>query len=343
MTIAQSEETRGRSPAGIHRVLVTGGAGYIGSHFVKALGEAWDAEITVLDNLSTGRREAVWLGRLVEMDLADRAGVERLLHQGKFDAIVHFAASIVVPESVADPLKYYDNNTAGTIGLVRAALREGVRHFVFSSTAAVYGTPRRLPVGETAPLLPINPYGWSKRMNEQVLRDAAAADPRFTCAVLRYFNVAGANSGGRLGQSGPQSTHLIKVAAEAACGKRKRVDIFGTDYPTPDGTCVRDYIHVDDLADAHLLALDRLAGGTPFLTLNCGYGRGHSVREVIAAMKEVSGVDFPVNESARRPGDPAVLVAGNRQIRRALGWRPRYDDLRFICRTAYEWERRLPR
>ncbi len=340
MTIANTEAGR---PDGIRRVLVTGGAGYIGSHFVKALGEAWDVDITVLDNLSTGRREAVWLGRLVELDLADRPAVTALLARERFDAVVHFAASIVVPESVVDPLKYYDNNTGNTIGLVRAARQAGVRHFVFSSTAAVYGTPRRQPVSESAPLLPINPYGWSKRMNEQVLRDTVAANADFSCAILRYFNVAGANPEGRLGQSGPQSTHLVKIAAEAACGKRSRVEVFGTDYPTPDGTCVRDYIHVDDLASAHLLALRHLAQGAPLLTLNCGYGRGHSVREVIAAMKQASGVDFEVRESPRRAGDPAMLVAGNRLIRKTLGWRPRHDDLAFICRTAYEWERKLSR
>ncbi len=323
------------------RILVTGGAGYIGSHFVKILGESGAHEITVLDNLSTGHRAAVLYGNFVQIDLGDTASLRDLLSRIAFDAVVHFAAHIVVPESVSEPLKYYRNNTLNTTTLVDLCLEHGIRSFVFSSTAAVYGEPAEGVVSESSLLVPINPYGWSKLMSERVLLDTAHAAPdRFQTVILRYFNVAGADPDGRIGQSFPAATHLIKVAAEAALGKRDKVTIFGADFPTPDGTGIRDYIHVSDLAALHLRALEHLASGGSTAIFNCGYGHGYSVREVLDTMKKVSGVDFPVTEGARRPGDPARLIAENRKIKAAWGWKPCYDSLEFICRTALEWERR---
>ena len=323
------------------RLLVTGGAGYIGSHVTRQLVEAGH-QVTVYDNLCSGFRWATLGAPLVEADLADTARLDATLAAGRFEAVLHFAAHIVVPESVADPLKYYANNTRNTLGLLQALVRHGVRRLVFSSTAAVYGTPERIPVSETAPLLPINPYGASKLMSERMIADLAATGA-LEHVTLRYFNVAGADPGGRLGQATPAATHLIKVACELACGKRERIDVFGTDYPTPDGTCVRDYIHVEDLARAHVLALDHLAGGGESLTLNCGYGHGYSVREVLAAVERQHGQALAVRDTDRRPGDPAALVADSTRIRSALGWRPQYDDLDFIVRTALDWERSLPR
>lgn len=321
-------------------VLVTGGAGYIGGHMVLALLDSGE-KVVVLDDLSTGFRWAVpEAAELVVGDFGDVRLLDSLLGRGDIDAVAHFAAKIVVPESVSDPLGYYHNNTAKARGLVEAAIRHKIKHFIFSSTAAVYGEPASNPVFESASPAPINPYGRSKLMVEWMLEDAAKAhDLAYVC--LRYFNVAGADPKGRLGQSSPKATHLIKVAAQAALGRRRGLDVFGVDYPTEDGTCIRDYVQVTDLVEAHILALRRLREGGESLTCNCGYGRGFSVREVIDVVKEVSGVDFEVRISERRPGDPASLVAGAKLVGAALGWKPRHDDLREIVGQALEWERRL--
>lgn len=320
-------------------ILVTGGAGYIGSHVVRQLGERGE-RIVVLDNLSTGFRSAVLHGELVVGDTGDEALVTRLLEQHGIDAVLHFAAHIVVPESVANPLKYYRNNTANTRTLLECAVRAGVRHFIFSSTAAVYGMPAGGVAGEDSPTQPINPYGLSKLMSEWMLRDVAAVTP-LRYVALRYFNVAGADPEARIGQSTPEATHLIKVACEAVTGKRAHVAIFGTDYDTPDGTCIRDYIHVEDLAAAHLRALDHLRSGGASTTLNCGYGRGFSVREVLDAVDRVSGTTLVRREETRRAGDPPRLVARADAIRQVLGWAPRHDDLDHIVRTALAWERQI--
>ena len=320
------------------RVLVTGGAGYIGSHVVLQLGQAGH-EVVVYDNLSTGNRDAVLAGRLVEGELSDRAALSAVFEAEKFDAVMHFAAHIVVPESVSDPLKYYGNNTRNTLGLLETCDAHGVDKIVFSSTAAVYGIPEESAVAETASLLPINPYGASKLMSERMICDLSAASA-LRYVILRYFNVAGADPEGRIGQSTPDATHLIKVASEAAVGARPGLTVFGTDYPTADGTCIRDYIHVEDLARAHVDALDYLAGGGAPGIMNCGYGHGSSVLEVIEAVKRVSGVDFPVTLDERRPGDPPALTAESGLIREVLGWTPRHDDLDFIVHTALEWERK---
>jgi UDP-glucose 4-epimerase len=324
-------------------VLVTGGAGYIGSHAVLALLEAGH-RVTVIDDLSTGFRAAVPAeARFCAGDIADRPLLGRLIVEDGIGAIMHFAGSIVVPESIADPLKYYRNNTVNAEGLIECALAGGVRHFVFSSSAAVYGTPDAVPVAEDAATRPINPYGASKLMTEQMLRDVAAAHPLNFCA-LRYFNVAGADPDGRAGQSTAAATHLIKVAVEAALGKRAEVAVFGDDYPTPDGTGIRDYIHVSDLADAHVAALDRLvAAPAASLTLNCGYGRGYSVLEVLDAVERVAGTKLARRMAARRPGDPAALVADNTRILAALDWQPRYPDLDAIVSHALAWEKKLRR
>jgi UDP-glucose 4-epimerase len=318
--------------------LVTGGAGYIGSHMVLALLDA-GREVVVLDNLTTGQRELVPAGvPLYVDDIAHSAAVLDLIARYGIDAVVHFAGSVVVPESITDPLGYYLNNTVRTRALVAACVHSGVKRFIFSSTAAVYGIPEANPVGEDEPLAPISPYGTSKMMTELMLRDVAVAhDLRYV--ALRYFNVAGADPGGRSGQTSPRATHLIKVACEAALGIRDGVEIFGDDYPTPDGTGVRDYIHVADLADAHVLALDYLESGGESVAFNCGYGRGYSVREVIAAVKRVSGVDFAFRHDARRAGDPPALVAKTELLRAKLAWRPRFDDLDTIVSHALRWER----
>ncbi len=321
-------------------VLVTGGAGYIGGHMALALLDAGES-VVVLDNLSTGFAWAVPPGaKLVVGDIGDAALVDAIIKEHGVDAIAHFAAKIVVPESVADPLAYYLNNTAKARNLLECAVRNGIQHFIFSSTAAVYGEPAINPVFETAALAPINPYGRSKLMVEWMLQDAAAAHP-LRYAALRYFNVAGADPQGRLGQSSPVATHLIKVAAQAALGQRAGLDVFGTDYPTPDGSCVRDYIQVTDLIDAHLLALRHLRAGGASFTYNCGYGHGASVLEVVDVVKQVSGVDFEVRLKGRRAGDPAALVAGAERIRTELGWTPKHDNLKEIVRQALDWERRL--
>ena len=322
-------------------VLVTGGAGYIGSHAVLALRDAgWD--VAVIDDLSNGTRSVVPDGvPFYEGSVADRALLERIFAEQGTKAIMHFAGSIVVPESVEKPLDYYANNTLATHALLSAAVAHGVPHFVFSSTAAVYGAPERVPISEDDPTKPINPYGASKLMSEWMLRDAAAAHP-FNHAALRYFNVAGADPQRRSGQIGKGSTHLIKVAVEAAVGKRDHVDVFGTDYPTPDGSCIRDYIHVSDLADAHVKALERLIERPgENLILNCGYGRGLSVLEVLDALDRVRGEPVPRTIKPRRAGDPPQLIAANDAIRATLGWTPRFDRIETIVGDALEWERRL--
>jgi UDP-glucose 4-epimerase len=322
-------------------VLVTGGAGYIGSHAVLALIDGgWP--VVVIDDLSTGFEWAVPdRAVFVRGDIADQALVARLIADHGIQAIMHFAGSIIVPESVEDPLKYYHNNTVKSRSLMESAVRGGVRHFIFSSTAATYGLPAEVPVGEDAPTEPINPYGWSKLMTERMLRDVAAAHPLNFCA-LRYFNVAGADPAGRSGQSTAGATHLIKVAVEAATGKRDHVAVYGTDYETPDGTGVRDYIHVTDLAAAHVFALERLsAEPRESHILNCGYGRGFSVLEVLDAVDRVTNSRIERRVAPRRPGDAAALVADNGRILATLPWRPERDDLATIVDDALAWERKL--
>ncbi|MGE0030159.1 MAG: UDP-glucose 4-epimerase GalE [Steroidobacteraceae bacterium] len=322
-------------------ILVTGGAGYIGSHVARQLGERGEQLVT-LDNLSSGFRSAVLHGEFVQGDTGDAALLRRLLAAHGIETVMHFAAHIVVPESVADPLKYYRNNTANTRTLLECCVAAGVRNFVFSSTAAVYGIPTGGVASEDTPTAPINPYGWSKLMSEQMLADVAAVNP-MRYVALRYFNVAGADPGGRIGQSTPAATHLIKVACEQATGKRDRVEIYGTDYETADGTGVRDYIHVEDLAAAHLKALDYLRAGGSSTTLNCGYGEGFSVRQVLDRVAQVAGKPLRIVESPRRAGDPAQLVARADRIRERLGWQPRHQDLGGIVRSAFAWEQRLLR
>jgi UDP-glucose 4-epimerase len=320
-------------------ILVTGGAGYIGSHVVQQLGrDGW--RVITLDNLSRGFADAVTYGPLVVGDITDRALVRQIIRDHDVGTIMHFAAFTIVPESVAEPLKYYDNNVLGTRALIDAALAEGVDEFVFSSSAAVYGLPPGGVAAEDSPTAPINPYGTSKLISEWMLRDVAAASSlRPVC--LRYFNVGGSDPSGRIGQSTPQATLLTKVAAEHVVGKRTHVSIFGTDYPTPDGTGVRDYIHVEDLAAAHLSALRYLrAGGKP-VVLNVGYGRGASVREVLTAVEQAAGQPLTIREEPRRAGDPPVLVAKADRVREVLDWTPRYDKLEQLVSDALRWERVL--
>lgn len=321
-------------------VLVTGGAGYIGSHMVLELVDRGEP-VVVLDNLSTGFASAVPTHvTLVVGDTGDEALVASVIKEHKVDALAHFAAKIVVPDSVAEPLDYYLNNTSKSRSLIEAAIGAGVRHIIFSSTAAVYGEPDVDAVTEDMPTNPVSPYGRSKLMTEWILQDTArATDMRF--AALRYFNVAGADPQGRTGQSTPRATHLIKVACQAALGRRPYLEVYGTDFPTPDGSCLRDYIHVTDLARAHILALDHLRAGGPSVTLNCAYGRGYSVLEVAEAVKRVSGVDFEVRLAGRRAGDPARIVATGEKVRATLGWEPAYDDLETIIGHALAWERHL--
>ncbi len=322
--------------------LVTGGAGYIGSHMVWELVDSGE-EVVVVDRLSTGFDWAVApAAELVVTDIADQARIEAILRDRKVDAIIHFAGSIIVPESVRDPLSYYENNTVKSRALIESALRCGVPHFIFSSTAAVYGTPRTVPVTEDMPTLPESPYGSSKLMTETMLRDTAAAhDLRYT--ALRYFNVAGADPAMRTGQSTANATHLIKVACEVASGKRPYLEVFGTDYPTPDGTCIRDYIHVTDLVRVHALALERLRDGGDSLVANCGYGHGYSVREVIHAVNAVADKEIEVHETGRRAGDAVVIVADPTRARREFGWAPEHDDLEQIVLHALQWEEVLRR
>lgn len=324
-------------------VLVTGGGGYIGSHMVWALLEAGE-EVVVIDRLSTGFRWAIAPeARMYEGDIADAALLSRIFSENAIDAVIHFAGSIVVPDSVSDPLGYYENNTVKSRALIASVVEAGIPHFVFSSTAAVYGTPEVLePVTETVQLRPESPYGSSKLMTEIMLRDAAVAHD-LTYTVLRYFNVAGADPKGRSGQSSKTSTHLIKIACAVALGKRPSMSVFGTDYPTPDGTCVRDYIHVWDLVQAHLKALQRMRAGGGSLVANCGYGHGFSVLEVLDTVKRVNGSDLAVEFAARRAGDPAMIVANPALAMKELGWVPEYDDLDVIVRHALEWEDRLSR
>jgi UDP-glucose 4-epimerase len=321
-------------------VLVTGGAGYIGSHMVLELVDAGE-QVVVLDNLSTGFRWALpEQASLVVGDTGDQSVVSRLIRQHRIEAIIHFAASVVVPDSVRDPLGYYLNNTANSRALIECAISNGVKHFIFSSTAAVYGNPAESPVTEDAPMQPISPYGWSKLMTEIMLRDAAKAHG-LNHVILRYFNVAGADPLCRTGQSSVGATHLIKVAVETALGLRPKLEVFGLDYPTPDGSCIRDYIHVSDLTRAHSDALRQLRGGAASRTLNCGYGHGFSVLEVIETVKRVAGVDFKVENGPRREGDPARIIANSNEARSVLGWEPRYDDLATIITHALAWEREL--
>lgn len=322
------------------KILITGGAGYIGSHVVKALGLKGH-DITVYDNLSTGHRQAVLFGELVEGDLADLEKLEALFAAKKFEAVLHFAGSIVVPESVAQPLKYYQNNTVNSHHLLTLCQKFGVNKFIFSSTAAVYGMPEDGICREDSKLAPINPYGQSKLMTEHMLKDFSFSSD-FKYVALRYFNVSGADPDGQLGQSFPEATHLIKVACEVATGKRSSIKVFGSDYCTPDGTCVRDYIHVSDLADAHVKALEHLEKGGGSEVFNCGYGHGFSVKEVLARVIEVTGINIKIDESPRRPGDPASLTAKADRIQNVIGWKPKYDDLNLIIKSAYEWEKKRP-
>lgn len=321
-------------------VLVTGGAGYIGSHVALALLET-GRRVIVADNLVTGRRELVPDdAEFVETNIADMDRMATLLRDNKCRAVMHFAGSTVVPESVEDPLKYYENNTSASRNLLQVATAEGVERFIFSSTAAVYGNPEQLPVDEAVALSPVSPYGKSKLMTENMLQDVAAAT-ELRYIALRYFNVAGADPQGRSGQSTPNATHLIKAACEAACGTRESITIFGDDYDTPDGTGVRDYIHVSDLANAHIVALDHLANGGGSNIMNCGYGRGYSVQAVLDTLRDISGVDFQVKMGPRRAGDVGEIYAATNRIREALGWVPEHDDLREIVGSAYIWERRV--
>ena len=320
-------------------ILVTGGAGYIGSHVARQLREAGE-RVVILDDLSTGFESATLGAPLVVGNTGDREVVAKLIDEHRVETVMHFAARTIVPESVADPLRYYSNNTCATRNLLECCQRQDVKHFVFSSTAAVYGIPEGGRAREDSPTAPINPYGASKLMSEWMLRDLSAASP-LRHVILRYFNVAGCDPEMRIGQSTAAATLLFKVAAEVAVGKRRQLSIFGTDYPTPDGTGVRDYIHVDDLADAHVRALAYLRKGGASTTLNCGYGHGYSVRDVIRAVEHANGAPIAVVEEPRRAGDPPTLIAVADRVREVLGWTPRHDDLDTIARTSLNWDRKL--
>jgi UDP-glucose 4-epimerase len=324
----------------VEKILVSGGCGYIGSHVVRQLSES-GRKVVVYDNLSTGFRNALIHGEeFMEGELADREALDDLFHEHRFTTVLHFAAAIIAPESVSKPIKYYGNNTRNTLGLLEACVKHAVKRFIFSSTAAVYGFPDGGVASEESALAPINPYGTSKLMSEWMLRDISAAhDMKYV--ALRYFNVAGADPHARIGQRTPEATHLIKVACQAALGMRENVCIYGTDYPTPDGTGIRDYIHIEDLASAHLFALDYLGKRGASTAMNVGYGQGSSVREVLELVKKVSGVDFTVLEAGRRPGDPASLVARADKIKSLTGWQPRFDNLEAIVADAWRWESKL--
>ncbi|MBA4390179.1 MAG: UDP-glucose 4-epimerase GalE [Syntrophus sp. (in: bacteria)] len=321
------------------KIFITGGAGYIGSHVVKLLGENGH-DIVVYDNLSTGHDWAVLFGKLIEGDLENKALVSETLKSFKPDAVIHFAASIQVEESMRMPLMYYRNNVANTLNLLEAMTENNVEYLIYSSTAATYGMPEDKPVSEETPLNPINPYGASKMMIERVLKDLSAAR-NFRYIALRYFNVAGADVKGRIGQTYKEATHLITRSLKTAKGEHEKLLVYGTDYPTPDGTCVRDYIHVEDLALAHLHALTYLMDTKKSDVMNCGYGHGFSVREVVEMAKKVTGVDFSVQDAPKRAGDPPALTADSTKLKSATGWKPNHDDLEFIIKTAWEWERKL--
>ena len=322
------------------KILITGGAGYIGSHLVKQLGEESLHEIFVLDNLSTGFRDLILYGEFIKADLNDFDLIDRIFEKYRFDAVIHFAASLIVSESVENPLKYYLNNTANTANLIKTCLKYNVNRFIFSSTAAVYGEKgvNESIVKESDSLNPLNPYGRSKLMSETILKDASKAKNDFKYVILRYFNVAGASIDGKIGQKTKNATVLIKVCAEVAAGKRDKIQIFGNDYPTKDGTCIRDYIHVEDLCYAHTKALNYLNEGGESDVFNCGYQKGYSVLEVVETMKKVSKRDFKVEITKRREGDPSQIIANSNKIRNVLGWNPRYNNLELICKSAFEWE-----
>ncbi len=321
-------------------VLVTGGAGYIGSHMAFMLADAGEA-VAVLDDLSSGDKGLVPpQAAFHQGDVGDEAVLAGIFREHDIEAVIHFAGSASVPESVADPLSYYLNNTARSRTLMASAVKHGVKHFIFSSTSVIYCPTEPMPLSEGCRFNPISPYGASKVMTERMLADVSRAHDMTHC-VLRYFNVAGADPEGRTGQSSPKSAHLIKMSAQAALGRRPQLSVYGTDYPTPDGTCIRDYIHVTDLVDAHMRALRYLRGGGESQVMNVGYGRGYSVLEVVDTVKRVSGVDFPVKIEERRPGDPVELVSDPRRAREVLGWQPKLDDLSVIVQHALDWERRL--
>ena len=321
------------------KLFITGGAGYIGSHVVKLLGEQGH-DILVYDNLSTGHEWAVLYGKLVTGDLADKIFLEKTIQDFKPDGVLHFAAFIQVEESVREPLKYYKNNVVNTVNLLEVMIKNNINNFIYSSTAAVYGIPEEIPINEHAPLNPINPYGSSKVMVEKILKDISSAND-FRYVALRYFNVAGADQKCRIGQAYEEATHLITRALKTAHGEFNKLSIFGSDYQTPDGTCIRDYIHVDDLAQAHVQALDYLQDKGKTEVMNCGYGHGFSVKEVVEAAKKVTGIDFSVEEKGRRAGDPPKLVADNSKLKRFTGWIPHHDDLDYIINTAWNWELKL--
>ncbi|MDH5202903.1 MAG: UDP-glucose 4-epimerase GalE [Nitrospirota bacterium] len=321
------------------RILVTGGAGYIGSHVVKALGEKGHS-IVVYDNLSYGHEWAVLYGQLVKGDLADKKLLDTIFKTEDFEAVIHLAAFVVVEESVREPIRYYKNNFVNTLNLIETCIIHNVSKCIFSSSAAVYGIPEKVPVTENTPLHPINPYGSSKVMVEYVLDDVSRTHD-FRYASLRYFNVAGADPLSRIGQARKDATHLISASLRTALGIKDHLDLFGTDYSTPDGTCIRDYIHVDDLSDVHILTLEYLASGGASRIYNCGYEHGYSVKEVVEKAKNVTGVDFPVRQIGRRPGDPPVLIADASRIKKELDWKPKYDDLGYIIKTAWEWEKKM--
>lgn len=334
-------------------ILITGGAGYIGSHIIKNLLLNREDKITVIDNLSTGFRETIeslkaldreYRLEFIELDLSNYLELEQIFQEREFDSIIHFAASLVVPESIENPLKYYLNNSVNTTKLIDLAIKYSIENFIFSSTAAVYGEPdiSEIPAKESNKLEPINPYGYSKLISERVLIDSARANSNFKYVILRYFNVAGADVEGRIGQSTKGATHLIKVASEVALKKRERIYIFGDDYRTSDGTCIRDYIHVDDLAIAHIKALEYISDSRNSSNIfNCGYGDGFSVREILDTMKRVSGVDFGTKVTKRREGDPAILICDNSKIVKELKWTPKYNDIELICKSALNWESKL--